>query len=181
MTPGSGQPPCTSAAACLHSSTLLRFTTRYYTAIQCITLHYNALHCTTMHYTALQCITLHYNALHCTTMHYTVLQCITLYLRQKKIQNVNFFQIGLDPPTLPPQNVNFLKYIFEFLSIRQKIDLLKCKFWGRPPSSLLEKVYILIFLQGRFRYTVLNFTTTQYTVLHCNIMHYTILHFTTLQ
>ena len=27
--------------------------------------------------------------------------------RVKKIQNVNFFQIGHDPPPLPPQNVNF--------------------------------------------------------------------------
>ena len=55
----------------------------------------------------------------------------------KKKKNVNFFKIGLDPPSLPPQNVNFLKSILDFLSICQKIDLIKCK--------LLEKVYILNF------------------------------------
>ena len=40
----------------------------------------------------------------------------------KKNQNVNFFQIGLDPPKLSPQNVNFLKKnVVDFLSICQKI------------------------------------------------------------
>ena len=30
---------------------------------------------------------------------------------KKKIQNVNFFQIGFDPPPSPPRNVNFLTKI----------------------------------------------------------------------
>ena len=53
----------------------------------------------------------------------------------KKNLNVNFFQIG----PLPPRNVNFLKSIFDFLLIRQKIDLIKCKLWGRPPPPFWEK------------------------------------------
>ena len=44
---------------------------------------------------------------------------------QKKNQNINFFQIGLDPSPLPSRNVNFLKSILDFLLIRQKIDLIK--------------------------------------------------------
>ena len=52
------------------------------------------------------------------------------------LQNVNFFQIGLDPL--------FDFFLFFFFVDSQKIDLIECKLWGRPPS-LLEKVYILNF------------------------------------
>ena len=53
----------------------------------------------------------------------------------KKNQIVIFFPNWPSQP-LPPQNVNFLKSIFDLLLIRQKIDLIKCKLWGdpRPPS-----------------------------------------------
>ena len=49
---------------------------------------------------------------------------------------------GLPYPPPPPQNVNFLKSIFDFLLIFQKIDLINCKIWGHPPP-LLETVYFL--------------------------------------
>ena len=62
--------------------------------------------------------------------------CLFFLLPPKKNQNVNFFQIGLDPP--PPPNVNFLLSIYDLLLISQKINLIKSKLWGKPPPLLLE-------------------------------------------
>ena len=64
------------------------------------------------------------------------------------------FQIGHSPPPPPPKNVSFLKSIFDFLLIRQKIDLIKCKLWVLPPPPFLEKVYILIFLDPSLMETI---------------------------
>ena len=64
---------------------------------------------------------------------------------QKKIQKVNFFLIGLEPPPLPPRNVNFLKSILDFLSSRQKIDLIECKLWGRPPPPFGKSLHFEYF------------------------------------
>ena len=58
------------------------------------------------------------------------------FMLLKKIQNVNIFQIGLAPP-LPLQNVYFSKLFFDFLLIRQKVDLIKYIFWGPTPKSLI--------------------------------------------
>ena len=58
--------------------------------------------------------------------------------------------MALTPP-LPPQNVNFLTSIFVCLSICQKIDLIKCKLWGRPPPHFGKSLHFEFFLfLGRF-------------------------------